>query len=85
MLDWVDATGKVERTDFQLTWAGDVPASLELVDPQTLNTTVERDDTVIAHASRRLSDDGTQMEVQQRGLTANGKPFTNRVWYQRQR
>jgi hypothetical protein len=83
-LDWVDSSGSAEHVEFRLTWDGEDPASLELVDAQTLNTTIERDDKVVAHASRRLSEDGTQMEVLQRAFTPEGKPFVNRAWYRRQ-
>lgn len=82
-IDWVDADGEKLHTDFRLTWDGDVPASLELVDAQTLNTAIERDEKVIAHASRRLSDDGREMEVVQKALTPEGTPFTNRAYYRK--
>lgn len=84
VLDWVDSDGDPRHSDFRLTWAGDDPASLELVDERTLNTTVERNDQVVAHASRRLEPDGAQMEVVQQGVTPQGNPFLNRAWYQRQ-
>ncbi len=82
-IDWVDSTGSVEHTDFRLTWDGETPASLELVDAKTLNTTIERNDQVVAHASRKLSDDGTEMEILQSAFTPEGKPFVNRAWYRR--
>ena len=83
VLDWVDADGDPMHIDFRLTWEGDVPASLELVDAQTLNTCIERDEKVVAHASRRLSDDGREMEVVQQSATPAGAPFTNRAWYRK--
>lgn len=83
-LDWIDPSGSTEHTDFRLTWDGEDPASLELVDPRTLNTTIERGDRVVAHATRRLSEDGLEMEVVQRAFTPEGKPFVNKAWYRRQ-
>ncbi len=83
IIDWVDARGSVEHNEFRLTWEGEVPASLELVDDSTLNTTIERAEQVIAHASRRLSSDGSQMEIVQSAFTPDGQPFVNRAWYQR--
>ena len=82
-LDWVDSEGDPRHSDFRLTWDGDDPASLELVDGLTLNTAVEKNDQVVAHASRRMSEDGAELEVVQKGLTPDGKPFLNRAWYQR--
>ncbi len=83
-LDFITATGVAEFIEFRLTWDGEVPASLELVDSHTLNTTLERDDKIVAHASRRVSDDGTQMEVVQSAYTPEGKAFVNRAWYRRE-
>ena len=83
-LDWIDSDGDKQHTEFRLTWDGEEPASLELVDEKTLNTSIERDEKVIAHASRRLSEDGSEMEVLQSALTPEGKPFVNRAWYRRQ-
>ncbi len=82
-LDWIDSDGDPQHTDFRLTWDGEVPASLELVDERTLNTAIERDEQVIAHASRRLSEDGEEMEILQHARTPEGKPFVNRAWYRR--
>lgn len=82
-IDWVDSTGSVEHVEFRLTWDGEEPASLELVDQKTLNTTIERDEKVVAHASRMLSEDGNEMEVLQRAFTPEGKPFVNRAFYRR--
>ena len=82
-IDWIDSTGSVEHTDFRLTWDGEDPASLELVDPRTLNTTIERNEVVVAHASRTLSEDGNEMQIHQRAYTPEGKPFVNRAWYRR--
>lgn len=84
-LDWVDSSGTIEHTDFRLTWDGEEPASLELVDARTLNTAIERDEKVIAHATRRLSEDGAEMEVVQRAFTPEGTPFVNRAWYRKER
>jgi hypothetical protein len=82
-LDWISSTGSVEHTDFRLTWDAETPASLELVDSRTLNTTVEHEDQVVGHASRRLSEDGNEMEIVQRAFTPEGKPFVNRAWYRK--
>lgn len=82
-LDWVDDAGAVSHREFRLTWDDDIPASLELVDENTLNTTIEQDDRVVGHASRRLSEDRSQMEIVQHGYNREGKAFVNRIWYQR--
>ena len=84
-LDWVDVDGEAEHREFRLTWDSDIPASLELIDEKTLNTTIEQGDVVVGHASRKLSDDGNEMEIIQRGFTPAGKPFVNRIWYRRDR
>ena len=81
VIDWHDAKGTAHHVHFSLSWHGDEPASLELVDSHTLNTAVEKDGQVIAFATRRLSDDGSHMEVTQQGVTPEGKPFTNRARY----
>jgi hypothetical protein len=82
-LDWHDADGAAHHAEFSLTWDGEVPASLELVDEATLNTTVEKGDVVVAHASRRLSPDGNELEIVQSGVDAQGRRFENRAWYVR--
>ncbi|GEM_PF-3575254 len=82
-IDWVDADGEKLHNEFRLTWDGDEPASLELVDERTLNTAIERNEKVIAHASRMLSDDGEEMEIHQRAVTPEGKPFVNQAFYKR--
>ena len=84
-LDFIDWQGKERHIEFRLTWDSDTPASLELVDEHTLNTTIERDDVVVAHATRVLSEEGTRMEIVERGFTPDGKPFINRAAYLRER
>ena len=83
-LDFVDHLGADRHIEFRLTWDSDVPASLELVDENTLNTTIERDERVVAHATRILSAEGTQMEIVERGIAPDGTPFVNRAAYQRE-
>ena len=83
-LDWISSAGAVEHTEFRLRWEDESPISLELVDARTLNTAVERDEIVIAHATRKLSEDGNELEVVQRGFTSSGKPFVNTARYRRQ-
>jgi hypothetical protein len=82
-LDFIDFRGVERHIEFRLDWDRDTPASLELVDARTLNTTIEKDDLVVAHASRVLSEDGTRMEITERGFTPEGKPFINRAAYSR--
>ena len=82
-LDWVDAAEESHHLEFELGWDRDTPASLELVDERTLNTTVEKDGRVTAHATRRLSAEGDELEIIQQGFKPSGEPFTNRAWYQR--
>src|SRR3954470_19924753 len=74
-LDWISSSGSVEHTEFRLRWEAESPIPLGLVAPRTLNTAGERDDVVVAHATRKLSEDGNELEVIQRGQTSEGKPF----------
>lgn len=83
-LDFLDHLGVDRHIEFRLTWDSDVPASLELVDERTLNTTIERDERVVAHATRVLSEEGARMDIVEHGLTPEGKPFVNRASYRRQ-
>lgn len=82
-MDWHDADGEAHHGEFTLSWDGDVPASLELVDERTLNTTVEKDERVVAHATRRLSEDGRTLEIVQSGFDERGQRFENRAFYVR--
>lgn len=83
-LDFIDWAGKQRHIEFRLLWDSDTPASLELVDARTLNTTIEEDDRVVAHATRVLSEDGTRMEIVERTFTPDGKPVVNRGAYRRE-
>ena len=83
-LDFIDFRGVDRHLEFRLLWDSDTPASLELVDERTLNTSIERDEVVVSHATRVLSEDGTRMEIVERGFTPDGKPFVNRAAYRRE-
>jgi hypothetical protein len=81
-LEWEDSKG-AHRAEFRLHYDRDQPGSLEWVDDFTLNTTVERGDLIVEHASRQLSEDGQSLHIVQRGFTSDGRAFVNEAFYSR--
>ncbi len=93
-VDWVGGDGRSYQISFSGTPDGkdslyENPAiadtvSFTQVDKLTLDSASKKDGHVILHASRVLSEDGTEMTVTQSGTTPDGQPYSNvSVYYKK--
>ena len=93
-VEWVGDDGKSYQISFSgipdgKDYAYENPAiadtvSFTQVDKTTLDSTSKKDDRVILHANRVLSEDGTEMTITQSGTTPDGKSYSNIAVYYKQ-
>ncbi len=59
--------------------------STKMVDAQTMDTAVFKDEVMVSYARRTLSEDGMRMTVKQQGYRPDGRSFMNQSVYHKTR